>query len=217
MFRSLSLLALLPTAAFAEWEPLPRGFQYDASFERCTIDPARIDTDECAAIFRNAFLVNRAVASAVSECGTQPLDTCAIPFEDRGLPAIAARIATDSACDATPAATFPAFAPLPPDHCITMISDILRDEGVVPLDAPPLEAANCGLDPVTCQDLRAIQGTYWYQSVIELADSDLTRMRSDTAWDTCLSQAPTDEAVETCHMAALATIWADLTQAAGDN
>jgi hypothetical protein len=217
MFRLIPLLCLLPTYAAADWSPLPRAFDYTAVFDRCTIDPTRVDPDECATLFHDAFILNEAVANAVADCTAPSLAACDAQFEDIGLPAIAARIAVDSACEQTPAATFPPFTHLSPDHCITMISDILRDEGVVPLDAPLHSVGNCALRDLDCEDLHIIHGEYWYRAVIALSDTDLTRFRSDTEWNECMSTSPTDAAVYHCHAAALATIWADLSQAEQDN
>ena len=209
MLRCLTLLMCMPTLAAAEWSPdFGRSFSYDATFDRCILDPEAIDLAQCQSFLAGTFDLNRAVADAVLACGDTPLRECPLPFEDAGLPAIAVRIAVDSLCDATDPRTFEAFTPLPEDHCVTMISDILGDEGVVPL----LDTPTCTIDSLECTDIIEIHAKYWFQSVLALADTPNTKLRIDDGWNACMEVDPTDPAVTICHTQRLADIWSDLSQ-----
>lgn len=209
MFRILILLTLIPTYAAADWSPLPRAFTYDATFAGCTVDPTRVDVEECAARLRAAFDLNSAVAHAVESCGNTPLAECPEAFEDQGLPAIAARIASDTGCSGVQTTSFARFTPLPTDHCITMISDILRDEGVVPLR----EGRPCTSRNLDCTDLRDIHAAFWYGAVLSLSDTPLTMLRLDDGWTTCSDAHPAEAEVMRCHIANMADIWTELTLA----
>lgn len=214
MFRCVLLLCALPAAAMAEWSPTPYAFSYDAAFARCTADPARIGVTECRDFLNGAYVLNRAVVNAVTACDTATLSACPVAFEDQGLPAIAARIAEDAACEAKPTDQLPALTPLPNDHCITMISDILRDEGVVPFDTD----ITCTGPQAECVALQEVHSLLWIDAITALSDSDLTKMRLETSFLTCYGTRSSRDTVGDCYLAALADIWADLAQAtAGDN
>lgn len=213
MIRLIFLAVLLPSIATAEWTPLPGSLSYDASFERCKIDARNVDVAQCDEVLRKAFDLNRAVVAAVQACETGALATCPQAFEDQGLPAIAARIAAGAACDNRNVAEFARLTPLPDDHCITMISDILRDEGVVPFKMQ----TTCDLINLDCADLIYIQRVLWVQEIETLSDSPLTRLRLDEAWDACLDEHGDTDDLHTCHLGALADIWSDLAQTEQEN
>ena len=91
-------------------------------------------------------------------------------MEDQGLPAIAARIAADILCDATPVADLPTDAPLPLDHCANVTADIMIDEGVVPL----ITDIDCNEPATECRELAMIHATLWIDAADALADGDPT-------------------------------------------
>ncbi|KAG1647726.1 hypothetical protein GQR58_030378 [Nymphon striatum] len=148
MFRFALILLLLPTIAAADWSPRPSMFHYDATFANCTAVPDDNDLARtCDRAIANAYVLKRAVALATQKCFPESIATCALPFEDEGLPAIAAQIAVDAGCDATNVLDLPEDEPLPADHCISIASDIMIDEGV--MDAAAQD------DPAFAADLQS--------------------------------------------------------------
>jgi len=208
MIRVLLLLVLLPAPALAQWTPTPRSFAFDATFSSCVADPTNIDAAKCDALLRDAFDLNVAVTRAVEACGLTPLGTCPVPFEERGLPAFAARIASEADCIRTDLALAEPFRPLPANHCITMISDILRDEGVVPLR----EAGLCDEPNPDCTDLRAVHSGFWNHAILSLADTPMMHMRLDSSWNACFESSPIEDALLECHIVNLSRIWTYLAQ-----
>jgi hypothetical protein len=158
MYRLLAVLALWPTLAAADWSPRPTMFSYDATFDLCTADPTAPDlAARCSEILAAAYVLKRAVARAATKCLPESLSTCTGPFADEGLPAIAAQIAVDVGCDATDLRTLPEDEPLPANHCITIASDIMIDEGVVPLDSD----LACGPFQAECFEFTELHMLLW--------------------------------------------------------
>lgn len=218
MLRILALLALLPTYASADWSPRPNMFTYDATFANCTADPAAADLARtCADALGSAYVLKRAVALATVKCHPEDLATCAVPFEDEGLPAIAMRIAVDSGCDATDVLRLPEGEVIPPNHCITVASDIMIDEGIVPL----YTQISCGVIWIECGDLANIHATFWAQQVQAATpdnSANLTQMRQETARLECNAEGragggwSTTLVTQECLTQRNAALWADLAQ-----
>ena len=212
---ALVLATLWPIAAAADWAPQPSLFGYEATFATCTADIAATDpTPACAERISEAYALKRAVALAAYACGDTPLTDCPSPFEDQGLPAIAARIAADIGCDGTPIAALPATMPLPPDHCAVITADIMIDEGVMPL----ITEIECN-DPVSeCSELAMVHATLWIEAADALAGDDPTidDLQARNVND-CLAAVTTSGVqAQLDAMACLATrsaaLWADLAQ-----
>jgi len=158
MRKLLMILAVLPTAAAAQWAPSPALFSYEASFASCTEDlSADSFVAECTAQMTSAYILKRAVAQGFQQCLGTPLRDCAIPFEDAGLPAFGVQIAADIGCETTDLRTLAQDTPMSPDHCVTIASDILSDEGALPLDT----AFNCDIDIQACIELALVQRQLW--------------------------------------------------------
>ena len=165
MHKLLSILALLPTPLFAQSVPNPTVFTYDTAFARCTENPNTADLfKNCSAIIADAYVLNRAVALAFQMCAPAGLRDCTLPFEDAGLPAFGIQIAVDVGCDATEFALFSEFDPLPAEHCIAFASDILADEGAVPLDTH----IACATINDECNKLAFVQYQLWNQALLDL-------------------------------------------------
>ena len=219
MLRYLAALltlpcVILPTPGAADWAPRPHLFSYDATFAQCTRlpvagDPARDCADRLAA----AYALKRAVARAAQACDDTPLPDCPAPLEQEGLPAIAARIAGDIGCQATPLAQVAADTALPQDHCVSVAADIMVDEGVVPVDT----AIPCGPGATECQALAAIHAALWADAVRQSAGDDPTiaDLQARNAAD-CLAQADAapaedaDLAAQRCLARRSAALWIDL-------
>lgn len=164
MLRFVFPLALLPTVAAAQWVPRPAMFNYDAVFDVCTADPSAPDLGAaCYDTLAAAYALKRATAVATAQCGDDDLATCAAPFEDQGLPAIAMRIAVDVGCIMSGLPD--TDGQLPADHCAVIASDIMIDEGVVPLST----GISCGLE---CGDLARINANLWVARVNDSAPDD---------------------------------------------
>jgi hypothetical protein len=171
MFRLISLLALMPNLALAELTLRPAMFSYDATFDTCLIDPETVSARDCADRLHDAYVLNRAVVWAMQDCDDTPLSICAAPFEDQGLTAISARIADGVGCDRSGLAALESGAPLTPEHCISIISDILRDEGVVPfIQETSCHALDRGVSD--CADLILLHTQMWEDAVLDLAPND---------------------------------------------
>ncbi|SMX44372.1 hypothetical protein [Octadecabacter ascidiaceicola] len=169
MFRLAFILLFLPTFAAADWSPRPSMFSYDATFENCKANPdAENLAASCEGAIANAYVLKRAVAWAAYKCFPESFATCAAPFEEEGLPAIAAWIAVDAGCDATNVLDLPEDEPLPADHCISIASDIMIDEGVVPLNTD----ISCGIDWIECGDITHINASFWAEQVDEITQDD---------------------------------------------
>lgn len=167
MRNLLLILALLPAAAAAQSVPNPAVFSYDTAFARCTDNPNAPDLFEtCDAILSGAYVLNRAVALSFEQCSPTQLRDCALPFEDAGLPAFGIQIAADIGCDTTAFALFSEFDPLPAEHCITFTSDILADEGAVPLDT----FVACSRINDECDQLAFVHYQLWNQALLALAN-----------------------------------------------
>ncbi len=218
MFRILALLALLPTTAAADWSPRPMMFTFGATFDNCTSNPDDADAATCEDALAAAYVLKRAVAWATFECDAESLTTCAAPFEDEGLPAIAARIAVDAGCDQIDVLSLPEGAPLPDNHCITVASDIMIDEGVVPLDT----SIGCGIHWIECGELAQIHAAFWRDKVLAAApeNNGLTQVRLETLKAECRDTAEqtggwgVDLTALECEALGAAQIWADLAQQA---
>ncbi|HCP82689.1 MAG TPA: hypothetical protein DIT67_14385, partial [Octadecabacter sp.] len=202
--------------AAADWSPRPAMFSYDATFENCKANP---DTGNLAAScegeITGAYVLKRAVAWAAFKCFPESFATCALPFEDEGLPAIAARIAVDAGCDATNVLDLPEDEPLPADHCISIASDIMIDEGVVPLNTD----VSCGIHWIECGDITLINASFWADQVDRITQNDpefandlQTRNREDCAQE---AREIGNRAVLRdgliCEAERSAALWSDLT------
>jgi hypothetical protein len=208
MFRILFILALIPNLAAAELSLRPSIFSYQATFDQCTINPALVSSVDCADSLHGAYVLHRAVVWAMLDCADVTLADCAAPFEGNGLPAVAARIAAQAGCDRSSLAALEAGDPLVPDHCITVITDILRDEGVVPF----IQEITCAGPATDCHDLARIHEVLWLRTISTLSESDLTRVRTQTVFDTCKADGLGTLAFYDCGTNRYATIWADLAQ-----
>ncbi len=211
----------LPTYAAADWSPRPALFNFAATLETCTLAPDTPDLARaCDGALASAYALKRAVARATFKCGTESLLTCAAPFEDEGLPAIAARIAVDAGCDNTDASELAEGAPIPADHCITIASDIMIDEGIVPLDTD----ISCGISWIECGELAQLNAAFWVDQVDLLAPADPVvsdlQMRN---FSDCNVQAgeiggwASDLDALECLATRSAALWADLTQTEQEN
>jgi hypothetical protein len=170
MLRLLAILALMPPPAAADWAPRPLMFDYAATLDVCAANPDEANLAMlCADALAHSYTLKRAVALAAFKCQPQDLAVCAAPFEDEGLPAISVRIATDVGCDATDVMALD-DGPLPTDHCITIASDIMIDEGVVPL----FTDISCGFDWIECGELAQINAAFWVDQVDATAPGDPT-------------------------------------------
>ncbi len=216
MFRLALILLLLPTIAAADWSPRPSMFRYDATFANCTATPDDSDLARaCDRAITNAYVLKRAVAWATQKCFPESIATCALPFEDEGLPAIAAQIAVDAGCDATNVLDLPEGEQLPADHCISIASDIMIDEGVVPLNTD----ISCDINGIECGDISLINATFWAEQVDAAAQDDpvfaadlQSRNREDCAEEAreIGSWAVVMDAM-ICEADRSAALWADLT------
>lgn len=219
MFRLILPLALMPTIAAADWSPRPLMFSYDATLDVCLTGPADDLAGACADALTAAYTLKRAVAWATVKCHPEDLSTCAIPFEDEGLPHVAVRIAVDVACDATDVLQLDE-GPIPQDHCISIASDIMIDEGVVPL----FTDIGCGIDWIECGDLANIHAAFWVDQVDLAAPADpvINDLQVRNA-NECGAQAAvnggwaTDLNALECLAARSAALWADLAQLQGNN
>jgi len=215
MFRWAVLFILLPFAANADWAPRPSLFGYAAAFDLCTADPTADDlAASCAQRLAAAYVLKRAVAEAAYACATTPLADCPAPFEDAGLPAIAAWIADDMGCDGTPVAGLARDEPFPPDHCVSITADIMGDEGVVPLE----NEVTCAEDGVECQELAMLHALLWMDAVDAISDSDATiddlqarNVNLCLAETTAIGPAAEIEAM-TCIADRASALWADLAE-----
>jgi len=136
----ITTLTLAPTIAKAEWAPSPTQFSFETAFVSCTANPT------------------------VDECGTESLATCALPFEDRGLPAFGAQIAESAGCDHTALEDLPTDTLMSPDHCVSIASDILSDEGAVPLET----GIECSHSNSECVILAGVQHQHWQLALVQL-------------------------------------------------
>ncbi|MDA9207382.1 hypothetical protein N9O61_00715 [Octadecabacter sp.] len=167
MYKLLFIWALLPTTIAAQAAPNPAVFTYDAAFGQCTQNPDATDlVSTCREILADAYILKRAVAQAFEMCTPTKLRDCALPFEDAGLPAFGIQIAADVGCDTTDFTLFSEFDPLTPEHCITFTSDILADEGAVPLDT----TLDCFAIINECRELAFLQYRLWNQALINIQD-----------------------------------------------
>ncbi len=170
MYKLLFIFALLPTSIAAQTVPHPAVFSYDAAFAQCTQDPEAADlVASCREILADAYVLKRAVAHAFEICIPTKLRDCALPFEDAGLPAFGIQIAADVGCDTTDFTLFSEFDPLPAEHCITFTSDILADEGAVPLD----NMLNCSAFLNECRELAFLQYRLWNQALLDLQEGNV--------------------------------------------
>ncbi len=209
MFRLIALFALMPTLAAAEWSPRPLMFSYEATFARCTADPSMPDLGAaCFDILTASYALKRAVAEASVDCNSVAFDTCDVPFAEKGLPATAARIAFDTGCDASDIKLFPASATLPQDHCVTVTSDILSDEGVVPLQTN----VACRPQKSECIAINRLNANLWRSAIRTLSDSDTTTDRVSAVSAACRRDNPAAMDLYTCQVNEFAAIWADLSQ-----
>lgn len=216
MFRTIAFLILMPFAAWADISPRPMMFTYDATLDTCLADPSDPDiARNCVDRLSAAYSLKRAVAWAAINCDGQDFATCAIPFEDEGLPHIAVRIATDVGCDQTDLAQLATLSPLPENHCITVASDIMIDEGIVPL----INEISCGVIWIECGDLADIHTSFWADQVAALAPDDATiRDLQARNRDECMAIAAAeggwavDLVALECMAERSAALWADLAQ-----
>lgn len=216
MFRIITLFALFPTMAAADWAPHPTMFNYDASFANCTADLDAPDIFTlCADEITTAYVLKRAVANAAYACADRPLATCTAPFEDEGLPAIALQIALDAQCEVGDVASAVEFTEFGPDNCITIASDIMLDEGVVPVDTD-ISCRNLGDE---CDYLSFIQVSFWTNLLIPLGREDptISDLNGRNIIDcgiqkfTPVFAAFSREAID-CFSTRSATLWADISQ-----
>ena len=215
MFRLALILLLLPTFAAADWSPRPTMFSYDATFANCMANPSAENlASTCDRAITSAYVLKRAVTWAAVNCFPEGFATCAAPFEDEGLPAIAAQIAVGAGCDATNVLNLPEDKPLPADHCITITSDIMIDEGVVPLNTEIM----CGIHWIECGDISLINATFWAEQVDAASQDDpafsadlQSRNREDCAQEAreIGSWAVVMDAM-ICEADRSAALWADL-------
>jgi hypothetical protein len=181
MYRLFAVLAMWPTIAAADWSPRPTMFTYEATFDLCTADPTAPDlAANCADALTAAYVLKRAVAWATYACGSAPLATCTAPFEDEGLPAIAMQIAIDIGCEATDVSLSSDWDRFEVDHCVKIASDIMQDEGIVPLFGD----ISCRDDLDECGSLAFVHVSLW-----------IDRLRLD---------APDEETLETIFLSNLA-------------
>lgn len=204
----LYLVFMAPGVVRAEWTPSPFMFDLQASFDQCLqekIDPN--DLSSCGDRLANAFLLHRAVIRAVSACGPAQLGSCPIPFEEEGLPAIAAEIALTMGCEASVPSEMPPNRPLPPEDCARVIGDILIDEGVVPLDAD----WSCASEPETCLDIMEIHARYWQLAAFDASEgSRLIGRILEQSGAACAAEKQDEVAISTCIAQEAAEIWIDL-------
>lgn len=120
--------------------------------------------ESCTARISASYVLKREIAAAVAACGTEPLSTCAAPFEARGLPAFGAQIAHSIACETTDPTSLPTGTHLSPDHCISITADILSDEGAVPLNTD----IDCGGPQGTCIALAEVHRQLWQEALMKL-------------------------------------------------
>lgn len=219
MTRLIALFFVLPSVAAADWSPRPSAFSYDATFATCLLDPGAPDlAGTCAEAMNAAFALKRAVARAAVACHPQDLATCAAPFEDEGLPAIAVRIAADVGCEASDPRAGNA-APLGTDHCITIASDIMIDEGVVPLDT----SIGCEGEATDCRELAMLHASLWMEAADALAEgdptiADLQARNFNDCFDAATATGVTAELTTMgCIAERSAALWADLIQTEQDN
>lgn len=169
MFRLALILLFLPTLAAADWSPRPTMFNYDATFARCIQDPSLPDlAASCSDAIATDYSLKRAVARAVYLCADSQLLTCTIPFEDEGLPAIAVRIAIDSGCENSDVSSTGNWDKFDDNHCVTVASDIMIDEGVVPLDTD----ISCRNDLDDCGFIAFLNVGFWIDLILPIADDD---------------------------------------------
>lgn len=215
MFRLLALLALFPSVAAADWSPRPLMFTYNATLDACLAEPDRPNlAQSCADALAAAYALKRAVAWAAFKCLPENLATCAGPFEEEGLPAVAVQIATDVGCDSTDVSQLPDSDPLPPNHCISVASDIMIDEGVVPL----VTDIACGVQWIECGELAQINAAFWVDQVDLAAPADATindlQIRNIADCDATARDTggwATDLDALTCLADRSAALWADIT------
>lgn len=155
-----------------------------------------------------AFALKRAVAWGAYKCHPEDLATCAAPFEDEGLPAVAVQIAVDTGCDSTDLAALARDTPLSRDHCVTIASEIMIDEGVVPVFSDVI----CSAGDDTCTTLSAIHLDLWSDAIAALSSSDLTEIRKTDAANTCRDRYLDAWGPLDCAASRFAEIWADLAQ-----
>lgn len=211
MIRLILTLIIVPTFAAADWAPRPSMFTYGATLDQCTAQPDTPDLARfCEDALNAAYALKRAVARATFKCHPESLSTCAAPFENEGLPAIAARIAVDVGCDATDVRALSEDAPIPSNHCISVTSDIMIDEGVVPL----FTEMSCGIE---CDEIAQINATFWVDQVDLVAPDDavVTDLQMRNIADCGGGTANTgtwaeDRAALDCVADRAAALWADL-------
>lgn len=216
MYRLIALLFFLPAAAAADWSPQATLFTYDTAFEECRTDPDAPDlAARCDTLMRGTFVLKRAVFAATQACLGQDLATCAAPFEDEGLPAIAATIAAGTGCENTDLTGWHEFVPFPQTHCAPLIADILIDEGVVPL----WTQVECDREGSACVALAQQQQVMWSGAILELENGPLNdRLISDLirkTFDACRADVTADQtaalnAMAMCESDGMARLWADL-------
>lgn len=211
----LLFLLFWPTFAAADWAPRPSFFSYDAAFALCTAEPNMPNPAEtCKDRLSAAYVLKRAVAWATYRCHPESLTTCTLPFEDEGLPAIAAQIAVSAGCDDTDLTLLPEGAPIPPDHCAAITSDIMFDEGVVPL----MTEITCNADWIECGELAKIHADLWSRAALSAAgnDTDLvedlqSRNEADCSADARSTDSKATELARLqCQAIRSASLWADL-------
>lgn len=203
-----------PVSAQTEpaWSPAPTLFDYAAVFATCQAEPEAPDLpDTCADLITSAYVLNRAVARAAHACGARSLDTCATPFEDEGLPAIAVQIAAATGCDDTDPALLPWDKPLPADHCVQLAAHIMLDEGVTPLD----DTVTCDGTGTECDQLARLHARLWADhlrtTVPDRNRDTIDRMIAETP-AVCASQSDArrwNADGVMCEARVLARIWQD--------
>ncbi len=210
---ALVLCVLWPLSAAAEWAPRPSMFSYEATFALCTSDPAAPpQTEDCADLLAAAYALKRAVLKAAYDCADLPLSECPAPLEDQGLPAIAARIASDIGCDPTSVTALPEDEPLPLDHCANVTADIMIDEGVVPV----LTDIECTEPAAECRELAMIHATLWIDAADVVAEGDPTidDLQARNVNDCLASVTTTGVQAEldamSCMASRAAALWSDL-------
>lgn len=117
------------------------------------------------------------------------------------------KIAIEAGCDNHDPASLPEGLPLHDNHCISLSSDIMIDEGVVPLDT----IITCDQTGDECIGLIRLQSWIWRRAIADLSSSDLTIIRARTVLDDCLRDSPDTLAMYDCRVECFAEIWVDLT------
>ncbi|MEL6960452.1 MAG: hypothetical protein AAGL89_16025 [Pseudomonadota bacterium] len=189
-------------------------FTYETTFSTCIAEPSAPRLAEtCAVTIEQSYVLRRAVLTATQACLGQDLATCALPFEDQGLPAAAAAIAAGTGCQNSDLSRADAPAHLPATHCAALIADILSDEGVVPLNTD----IACSETDFECNDLAAVHSDLWIDVLDQIGRGDPIiedlhdRNISDCIDDAASEDPPTaNRLAAQCLAARTAMLWADL-------